>query len=128
MTTKYRINWRVVKTGTTGQEERLFDIHRLAQRKADNLYQKLGEVNAEKKLVRRLPSRGQVGDWVAQAKALAGLSPTKLGRSGSRNQLVSPRVARLLAVAPEHLFSASVFFSDNPFLKCFHSKCNGSTC
>lgn len=42
----------------------------LAQRKADNLYAKLKEVNMEKKLVRRLPSERQVGDWVSQAKSL----------------------------------------------------------
>ena len=42
----------------------------LAQRNPDNLYAKLVEVNAEKKLVRRLPSQRQVRDWVAQAKAL----------------------------------------------------------
>ena len=45
-------------------------VPELAQRNAGNLYQKLGETNAEKKLVRRLPSQGQVADWVAQAKTL----------------------------------------------------------
>jgi len=34
------------------------------------LYSKLVEVNKEKKLVRRLPSEGQVGDWIQQAKSL----------------------------------------------------------
>jgi predicted flap endonuclease-1-like 5' DNA nuclease len=42
----------------------------LAQRNADNLYQKLIEVNAEKRLVRRPPSRSMVGQWVQQAKVL----------------------------------------------------------
>ncbi len=42
----------------------------LARRNADNLYQKLVEVNAEKKLVRRLPTRKQVADWIEQAKEL----------------------------------------------------------
>ena len=42
----------------------------LAQRNADNLYQKLIEVNAEKKLVRRPPSSRAVAQWVQQAKAL----------------------------------------------------------
>lgn len=42
----------------------------LAQRNPDNLYQKIVEVNAAKDLVRRLPSRGQVADWVRQAKNL----------------------------------------------------------
>lgn len=45
-------------------------VPELAQRNAGNLYQKLGETNAEKKLVRRLPSQGQVADWVDQAKTL----------------------------------------------------------
>jgi len=42
----------------------------LAQRNADNLYKKLLQVNAEKRLVRRLPNRGMVTRWVAQAKML----------------------------------------------------------
>jgi transcriptional regulator with XRE-family HTH domain len=40
------------------------------QRKAANLHQKMVEVNAVKKLVRRLPAETQVSDWVEQAKAL----------------------------------------------------------
>jgi predicted flap endonuclease-1-like 5' DNA nuclease len=42
----------------------------LAQRNAQNLYDSLVEVNEEKKLVRRLPTTSQVGDWVQQAKDL----------------------------------------------------------
>jgi predicted flap endonuclease-1-like 5' DNA nuclease len=42
----------------------------LAQRRADNLYQKMLEVNARKKLVRRVPSRGMVAGWITQAKKL----------------------------------------------------------
>jgi predicted flap endonuclease-1-like 5' DNA nuclease len=42
----------------------------LAQRNAQNLYNSLVEVNEEKKLVRRLPTAAQVGEWVEQAKAL----------------------------------------------------------
>jgi len=45
-------------------------VPELAQRRADNLYAKLVEVNAAKKLVRRLPPQTLVEDWVAQAKAL----------------------------------------------------------
>ncbi|NLX35701.1 MAG: DUF4332 domain-containing protein [Chloroflexi bacterium] len=45
-------------------------VPELAQRNADNLYAKLVEVNAEKKLVRRLPPKVLVEDWVAQAKSL----------------------------------------------------------
>ena len=42
----------------------------LAQRNATNLYKKMGEVNAKKKLVRQLPAESQVTDWVKQAKKL----------------------------------------------------------
>ena len=45
-------------------------VPELAQRNAENLYKKLGEANVEKQVVRRLPSKAQVADWVAQAKAL----------------------------------------------------------
>lgn len=42
----------------------------LAQRNAQNLYQKMAEVNEEEELVRRLPTPVMVEDWVKQAKAL----------------------------------------------------------
>jgi predicted flap endonuclease-1-like 5' DNA nuclease len=42
----------------------------LGQRNPENLHAKMGEVNAEKKLVRRLPTLSQVSDWVQQAKGL----------------------------------------------------------
>jgi predicted flap endonuclease-1-like 5' DNA nuclease len=42
----------------------------LAQRKPANLYEKMSEVNAKKKLVRQLPGKSQVESWVAQAKKL----------------------------------------------------------
>lgn len=45
-------------------------VKELAQRKAENLYEKMAETNAAKKLVRKLPSNKQVADWVEQAKAL----------------------------------------------------------
>ena len=45
-------------------------VKELAQRNADNLHAKMVETNAEKELVRKLPSSKQVADWVAQAKAL----------------------------------------------------------
>jgi predicted flap endonuclease-1-like 5' DNA nuclease len=45
-------------------------VPELAQRNAENLYAKLGEVNAAKKLVRRLPTQSQVSNWIEQAKAL----------------------------------------------------------
>jgi predicted flap endonuclease-1-like 5' DNA nuclease len=42
----------------------------LAQRNADNLYQKIVATNEEKKLVRKLPTAAQVAGWVEQAKQL----------------------------------------------------------
>ena len=45
-------------------------VPELAQRNPENLIKKLAEVNATRKLVRRLPTPGQVADWVAQAKKL----------------------------------------------------------
>ena len=45
-------------------------VPELAQRNAANLHQKMGEVNAAKKLVRQVPSQAQVAAWVEQAKGL----------------------------------------------------------
>lgn len=42
----------------------------LAQRNAANLFTRMNDLNAEKKLVRRTPTQSQVQDWVAQAKSL----------------------------------------------------------
>jgi predicted flap endonuclease-1-like 5' DNA nuclease len=42
----------------------------LAQRNPENLYEKVVAVNQQKKLVRKLPTQGQISDWVAQAKKL----------------------------------------------------------
>ncbi len=45
-------------------------IPELAQRKAANLFQKIVAVNAEKKLVRKLPVEKQIANWIEQAKKL----------------------------------------------------------
>lgn len=45
-------------------------VPELAQRNADNLYAALVAKNEEKSLVRRMPTKEEVADWVAQAKAL----------------------------------------------------------
>jgi predicted flap endonuclease-1-like 5' DNA nuclease len=42
----------------------------LATRNPENLFSTLESVNAEKKLVRKLPVLNQVMDWVEQAKSL----------------------------------------------------------
>ena len=45
-------------------------VPELAQRNAENLFNKIVEVNTAKKLVRQTPSQKQVESWVAQAKDL----------------------------------------------------------
>lgn len=45
-------------------------VKELATRKAENLTQKMAEVNESKKLVRRLPVLKMVEDWISQAEAL----------------------------------------------------------
>ncbi|MDX9863259.1 MAG: DUF4332 domain-containing protein [Anaerolineaceae bacterium] len=45
-------------------------VPELAQRNPENLYEKLVEVNQQKKLVRVLPSTVKVRSWVTQAKSL----------------------------------------------------------
>lgn len=45
-------------------------VMELAQRNPGNLFEKMNEVNAEKELVRKLPTAAQVEDWVSQAKDL----------------------------------------------------------
>jgi predicted flap endonuclease-1-like 5' DNA nuclease len=45
-------------------------VPELAQRNAENLYQRLQETNKEKKLVRRLPGASEVTAWIEQARAL----------------------------------------------------------
>jgi predicted flap endonuclease-1-like 5' DNA nuclease len=45
-------------------------VAELAQRKAENLQAKMVEVNAEKQLVRRVPTLAEVTSWVEFAKTL----------------------------------------------------------
>lgn len=45
-------------------------VKELRNRNAENLHAKMAEVNAEKKLVRQLPSLSQVEGFVAQAKEM----------------------------------------------------------
>jgi predicted flap endonuclease-1-like 5' DNA nuclease len=45
-------------------------VPELAQRNPEHLHQNLVAVNQEKKLVRQLPTRSQVSDWIEQAKRL----------------------------------------------------------
>jgi hypothetical protein len=45
-------------------------VKELATRRADNLFAKMEEVNAAKKLVRRTPTQAEVEKWIAEAKTL----------------------------------------------------------
>ncbi|MGH8884085.1 MAG: DUF4332 domain-containing protein [Egibacteraceae bacterium] len=45
-------------------------VPELAQRNPDKLAEALAQVNAERKLVRQIPSAKQVADWVSQATTL----------------------------------------------------------
>jgi predicted flap endonuclease-1-like 5' DNA nuclease len=45
-------------------------VKELRNRRPDNLYQKMVEVNNTKKLVRKVPTESQVRDFVEQAKSL----------------------------------------------------------
>ncbi|MBN1572322.1 MAG: DUF4332 domain-containing protein [Deltaproteobacteria bacterium] len=45
-------------------------VKELRNRRADNLYQQIKEINDKKNLVRRLPSEKSVADWIEQAKKL----------------------------------------------------------
>lgn len=45
-------------------------VPELSNRKPENLFKKMQEVNDQKALVRKLPTQAQVENWVAQAKAL----------------------------------------------------------
>jgi predicted flap endonuclease-1-like 5' DNA nuclease len=45
-------------------------VKELKNRNADNLYAKLVEVQAEKKLTRAVPAQSQVADFIEQAKSL----------------------------------------------------------
>lgn len=45
-------------------------VRELRNRNAENLYQKIAEVNESKKLVRRTPSANEVAAWIEHAKEL----------------------------------------------------------
>lgn len=66
----YRIKGVAEEYSDLLEEAGVDTVPELAQRNPQNLYQKLQTVNAEKELVRRLPTLRQVIDWVDQAKAL----------------------------------------------------------
>ena len=66
----YRIKGVASEYSDLLEEAGVDTVVELARRVAENLYQKMIEVNAEKKLVRRPPTQAQVADWIEQAKKL----------------------------------------------------------
>ena len=45
-------------------------VPELAQRNAENLYNRIKEIQAERKIIRRLPGLSRVSTWITQAKEL----------------------------------------------------------
>ncbi len=66
----YRIKGVAEEYSDLLEEAGVDTVVELAQRRADNLYAKIIEVNNKKKLVRRVPSLSEVTRWVDQAKRL----------------------------------------------------------
>ncbi|NMC53719.1 MAG: DUF4332 domain-containing protein [Chloroflexi bacterium] len=66
----FRINGVGQEYADLLEEAGVDTVPELAQRKPENLYAKMMEVNTAKKLVRAMPTEAQVADWVAQAKQL----------------------------------------------------------
>ena len=66
----YRIKGVASEYSDLLEEAGVDTVVELSHRAADNLYQKMLEVNAEKKVVRRPPTKAQVADWIEQAKKL----------------------------------------------------------
>jgi len=66
----YRIKGVASEYSDLLEEAGVDTVVELARRVADNLYQKMLEVNEETKLVRRQPTTAQDEDWIEQAKKL----------------------------------------------------------
>lgn len=66
----FRINGMSEEYSDLLEESGVDTVAELAQRNADNLYEKVNEVNEAKKLVRQLPGLSMIEDWINQAKEL----------------------------------------------------------
>jgi predicted flap endonuclease-1-like 5' DNA nuclease len=69
----YRIRGVASEYSDLLEEAGVDTVRELAQRNAENLFQKITTVNQQKKLVRRLPTLKQVRAWIEQAKRLPGV-------------------------------------------------------
>lgn len=66
----YRIKGVASEYSDLLEEAGVDTVVELAHRNAQNLLEKMTEANAQKNLVRRLPTLGMVEKWIEQAKAL----------------------------------------------------------
>ncbi len=66
----FRINGMSEEYSDLLEEAGVDTVVELAQRKADNLHEKVIEVNQAKKLVRQPPGLSMIEDWINQAKEL----------------------------------------------------------
>jgi len=66
----YRINGVAEEYSDLLEEAGVDTVPELAQRNAENLYKKMVETNAAKKLVRKMPTQNQVAAWIEQAREL----------------------------------------------------------
>ena len=66
----YRIKGVAQEYSDLLEEAGVDTVVELSKRNAEHLVAKMQDVNAEKKLVRRLPVLSQVANWIEQAKAL----------------------------------------------------------
>ena len=66
----YRIKGVVEEYSDLLEEAGVDTVVELSKRVPKNLFEKMQQVNEDKKLVRRLPVLAQVEDWVKQAKEL----------------------------------------------------------
>lgn len=66
----FRINGMSEEYSDLLEEAGVDTVAELAQRKADNLYEKVIEVNQAKELVRKPPGLSMIEDWINQAKEL----------------------------------------------------------
>ncbi len=69
----YRIRGVASEYSDLLEEAGVDTVREMAQRNAENLFQKITTVNQQKKLVRRLPTLKQVRAWIEQAKRLPGV-------------------------------------------------------
>jgi hypothetical protein len=83
-------------------------LSELALCNTENLHEKMVTVNEQKKIVRRLPERGEVGDWIVRARQLVPRgSGTKLGYS------IEEILDGLPHLTPAQVYDALSYYHDH---------------